>query len=443
MTSRLLPYACLVAGVVAALVYTAVSAGARDGVFLAAGAAASGAIVLGLRVHRPSRRVAWLLLALMPLSLGAGEVVWGSYLRSDRIKLPLPSGADPLFLAGHAAFAAGIVFFVARYGADRRKSPFLDAAIVTFALSSLAWGPLTEAVARERGASAAGRIVLALYPSFALLVLALLPRLFFTSIVRTEAPVGIALAAVALLAGDAVHTGVGDTGSARTATDLLWLGSFALLATTALHPSMATLGAVTRPDRRLTGLRFALLILPALAVPFLLIGEAASKEQVGLAELILGTALVPLLVIRMRSIVGAIEKSRHFEAEAKARADVTFDVAASPMALVDPAGHVLGANPALCRLTGHGQEDFARKPLDVFVHAQADALERAIAAAVAEQAVQHVACRIAGPRGVELPMELDFFPIANGEVSSLLVQAGPVQEQSIVQSRSEQPGIAS
>src|ERR1700742_2586892 len=70
------------------------------------------AIVVGVLIHRPARKLPWLLLAAANLSFVAGQVsflVAGQFLHRP---LPFPSFADVLYLGTYPLMAAALTIFI-------------------------------------------------------------------------------------------------------------------------------------------------------------------------------------------------------------------------------------------------------------------------------------------------------------------------------------------
>ncbi|MDP9262136.1 MAG: GGDEF-domain containing protein, partial [Actinomycetota bacterium] len=100
---------------------------AQDDINEVIGIASALAIVLGVRLNRPSFPLPWLLFAAGNLLFAVGDVVFN---KLDNP--PTPSAADWFYLAGYPALAAGLVLLLIRGGGHHRTAALGEAAIVTF-----------------------------------------------------------------------------------------------------------------------------------------------------------------------------------------------------------------------------------------------------------------------------------------------------------------------
>jgi hypothetical protein len=97
------------------------SEASKNVAFIASNLIGSGAILLGLRLHRPASRWAWRLLAAYCLCTAAGNTIWIIYdgvLHVD----PFPSPGDAFFLGGYVVEATGLLLLI------RRRNPGRDLA---------------------------------------------------------------------------------------------------------------------------------------------------------------------------------------------------------------------------------------------------------------------------------------------------------------------------
>ena len=96
------------------------------------------AIVMGVVINRPSRKLPWLLLATGLASFTAGQV---SFLVAGlmEIQLPFPSFADVLYLLTYPLYAAGLLIFIWWRTPDGDRRSLIDALILTAGLGLLSW----------------------------------------------------------------------------------------------------------------------------------------------------------------------------------------------------------------------------------------------------------------------------------------------------------------
>jgi signal transduction histidine kinase len=282
------------------------------------GIASAFAIVLGVRLNRPSFPLPWLLFAAGNLLFALGDVVFNQLSNP-----PTPSAADWFYLAGYPALAAGLVLLLIRGGGHHRTAALGEAAIVTFAFALFQWVWIVDGIL-DGGGSAASRAVTAAYPMMDVVLLAGLAGFFVTAAWRTPAFVLLVASVVALLVADEVYGVDANTYRSGDWTDLGWLLSYILWAAAALHPSMK---ALSQPRRRRSYLRvhpvrIALLAAALLSAPFVLLVQYFRDGPLNvLAIVIAGTAISIFVLLRLVGILRALERLRERERSARADAE--------------------------------------------------------------------------------------------------------------------------
>jgi diguanylate cyclase (GGDEF)-like protein len=261
----------------------------------ATGLAATAAILLGVRTHRPARLLPWQLLALCTLVTTVG-----------RFLVPL-SGL--LAVIGQAATIAGSVAGLLGFillirgripGGDRPA--LLDAAILASGTGVLIWafGFAPYAVAARQSSIVPAALF---YPT--IIAFAMVARLWFLPGAHRPATRLIVLLVVAANAIIIIDVLRGTGGTVALGNDALagaaQFASFAqltLLGAAALHPSMSIVpermpaGLQPIGRRRILALTAALLVNPAtLAI------EGIGGQQIDPAPYIVGGVLIALLVV--------------------------------------------------------------------------------------------------------------------------------------------------
>src|ERR1700761_3273979 len=135
------------------------------------------AIVAGVRLHRPARKVSWLLLAAANLSFVAGQV---SFLVATNIlhrPMPFPSYADVLYLATYPLYAAGLSIFIWARTPNGDRRSVIDALTLTVGLALISWMYLILPYVHNPQLSWLQKAVAIAYPLGDVLVLAMLARL--------------------------------------------------------------------------------------------------------------------------------------------------------------------------------------------------------------------------------------------------------------------------
>ena len=96
------------------------------------------AMVAGVILNRPARKMPWLLLAAAQASFAAGQV---SFLVAELLgtQLPFPSFADVLYLATYPLYAAALLIFIQWRTPDRDRRSLIDALTLTAGLALLSW----------------------------------------------------------------------------------------------------------------------------------------------------------------------------------------------------------------------------------------------------------------------------------------------------------------
>jgi signal transduction histidine kinase len=282
------------------------------------GIASALAIVLGVRLNRPSFPLPWLLFAAGNLFFAVGDVVFNQLNNP-----PTPSAADWFYLAGYPALAAGLVLLLIRGGGHHRIAAIGEAAIVTFAFALFQWVWIVDGII-DGGGSTASRAVTAAYPMMDVVLLAGLAGFFVTAAWRTPAFVLLVASVVALLVADEVY-GVGTNAyKSGDWTDLGWLLSYILWAAAALHPSMRELSQPRRrrSHLRVHSVRIALLTAALLSAPFVLLVQYLRDAPLNApAVVIAATAISIFVLMRLVGILRALERLRERERSARADAE--------------------------------------------------------------------------------------------------------------------------
>lgn len=252
------------------------TAGLSDGAttlfFLLVSTAAPAAIAYGLLRHRPSGRRGWSLLIAGQVVIAAAEIgaALQEYLGSG-FEEPAPS--DMLYLAAYPILVAALLTFVRRRTPQWDAASVVDASIVAVGAGLASWVFVVQPQAPGGGDTAA-EAVQSSYPILDLLLLVITVRLVLGAGVRTLSFTLLIASIVMLLAADTGYAVLSllDVDHFVSPLDALWMGSYALMGTAALHPSMRRVderSAVAAPDAglgRLAVLAVAVLIAPAVQV---------------------------------------------------------------------------------------------------------------------------------------------------------------------------------
>src|SRR5712692_6368766 len=102
------------------------------------GLACVGAIVVGVRWHRPPRSVVWVLFGVGLLLFVAGDSVLTYYDLAFHSQ-PFPSVADALYLAGYAFLICGLGVLIRSRARGADRAAIIDALIIAIGVGVLAW----------------------------------------------------------------------------------------------------------------------------------------------------------------------------------------------------------------------------------------------------------------------------------------------------------------
>ncbi len=266
-----------------------------------------GAIVAGVVINRPSRKLPWLLLAAALASFTAGQV---SFLVAQLIgtPLPFPSFADVLYLLTYPLYAAGMLIFIwwRTPGGDRRS--VIDALTLTVGLALLSWIYLVSPYVHNSGLSWLQKSVAIAYPLGDVLLLAMLARLLAPGIGRARSVQLLTLGIIGALISDTAYGLIELHGEFHNGTvvDLGWAVFYSACGAAALHPTMAGLAQpVTRLRAEVSPVRLVVLLLASLIAPAVLFAESFRFRGGDLSVIAVFSAALYLLVLWRLSDVAA------------------------------------------------------------------------------------------------------------------------------------------
>ena len=271
------------------------------------GLSGAGAIVAGVVINRPARKLPWLLVAAALASFTAGQV---SFLVAQLIgtPLPFPSFADVLYLLEYPLYAAGMLIFIwwRTPGGDRRS--VIDALTLTVGLALLSWIYLVSPYVHNPGLSWLQKSVAIAYPLGDVLLLAILARLVAPGTGRARCVQLLALGVLGTLIADTAYGlielhGVFHNG---TVVDLGWAVFYGACGAAALHPTMTGIAQpVTRLRAEVSPVRLIALMLASLIAPAVLFGESFRFRGSDLSVIAVFSAALYLLVLWRLSDVAA------------------------------------------------------------------------------------------------------------------------------------------
>ena len=273
----------------------------------ALGTSAVVAVLVGLRLYQPERKLPWLLIALGQASFVIGDLVLAWYATNG--ETPFPSLGDAFYLAGYPLMASGLLFLIRRRIGGGDRAGILDAAILTVSAGVLSW---TFIIQPQLVGSDLDLVQLSLtlaYPTMDLLLIGVAVGLLTTPGARTRSFALLVTSLALLLVTDQVYAvqslnGVYVSGSLL---DVGWLLAYLTFGAAALHPSMRTL---TQPQpvtfTWLGPIRLGFLAAAMLTGPFVMLYASADPAPGAWVVAVGSGALSILVLVRLAILVRAL-----------------------------------------------------------------------------------------------------------------------------------------
>ena len=125
----------LVAGALGGMAYYFVPHLAKSGPFFnVLGASSVVAILVGIRINRPARKLPWVLFALGQTFFIFGDLITYNYKNLFGHDIPFPSVGDVAYLAVYPCLIAGILVLVRSRTPGRDRDSLIDSLIVAIGL---------------------------------------------------------------------------------------------------------------------------------------------------------------------------------------------------------------------------------------------------------------------------------------------------------------------
>jgi diguanylate cyclase (GGDEF)-like protein/PAS domain S-box-containing protein len=275
------------------------------------GLSSSVAIAVGIYLHRPKARAAWLLFIVGQFLFFAGDLYTYSYPKLFGVEVEFPSLGDAIYLAVYPALVAGLLVLVRRRNPQGDRAGVIDSLILTVGVALLSWVFLVAPNIHLSGLTWLEKSVSAAYPLGDILLLAAAIRLAVDKGKRAPAFYLLVGSIVSLLAVDSAYTFALLTNAYdhQLSYDVGWMLYYVLWGAAALHPSMRTLEEPALDSRaRLTPLRLTLLAGACLIAPGVRFYQQFDNPD--LLVLIVASALLFLLVVaRMAGLVRQEERA--------------------------------------------------------------------------------------------------------------------------------------
>ena len=275
------------------------------------GAAAAGAIVVGVRRQRLAR-TPWYLIAAAQTAWIIGDAL--STIGEFVLHRPRPLASDLAYLAGYPLLAIGLIRLVRLRAPDRDRSGLIDGWILACGMAVVLWVYVLAPYAKASDVSLRDRLVSLAYPIGDVILLAVAARLAAARGARPASFWWMIAFLASTMAGDSISLVLSLTGSYQPGgpIDSLWLLGYLALGAAVLHPSAPVLeAAAVRVDERLSWRRLVGLGASSLIAPGVLAVQAARGASLELLVVINGTMLLFVLVVaRMWQLVKALEHGK-------------------------------------------------------------------------------------------------------------------------------------
>ena len=291
------------------------------------------AILIGVRINRPTYALPWYLLAAGVGSWLVGDMLW-TYFEYVAHTAPFPSAADAIYLLAYVFFASGIYLIVRKHAPKRDRSLLLDAAIITIGAGLLGWMFLMAPYADDPGLSLVEKLVSIAYPVGDVLILSVLVRVFLGTRTRSPAYILLACGLLVCIASDIGYSLMLLNGRYVPGhfVDFGWLLFYVLWGLAALHPSMAALSRPeSKPRRPTSPWRLASMALAAILAPLVALIQLTNGDSPQIPVITAGSVVIFLLVVlRMGGLLTRVElahaKMRRLEREKGELLDRTMQV---------------------------------------------------------------------------------------------------------------------
>ena len=275
------------------------------------GLSSSVAIAVGIYLHRPRARAAWLLVIVGQFLFFAGDLYTYSYPKLLGVEVEFPSFGDAIYLTVYPALVAGLLVLVRRRNPQGDRAGVIDSLILTVGFALLSWVFLVAPNIHLSGLTVLEKGVSVAYPLGDVLLLAAVIRLAVDTGKRAPAFYLLVASTVSLLAVDSAYTFalLTDAYNHQLSYDVGWIAYYLFWGAAALHPSMRTLEEPAIESRpRLTPLRLGLLAGACLIAPGVRVYQALDDPDV-LVLIVASAVLFLLVVARMAGLVRQEERA--------------------------------------------------------------------------------------------------------------------------------------
>jgi len=281
----------------------------QSAVYDVCGLSMVGLALAGIRAHRPSGWLPWLILAAGQLAFVIGDVIWTVYQANGED--PFPSIADASYIVGYPILALGLAIAIRRRVSGGDRAGLLDGAILACGAVVVWWsfvlGPLVATSDPDPLSFAIG----VAYPIGDLLLIGLALGLLMTPGAKSASFAFLITNLMIVLAGDLVFNlqTLDGTYVDGGLLDSVWLVAYTAFAISALHPSMAEVfDPRPLPITLLGPIRYVLLGAAMLVGPALLVIEQEHAGSLTWVVAIATAVLSVLVLTRLAGVVGHLDR---------------------------------------------------------------------------------------------------------------------------------------
>ncbi|MDY7090553.1 MAG: EAL domain-containing protein [Actinomycetota bacterium] len=275
------------------------------------GLSAAVMVLVGIRVHRPSRRLPWYLLSAVVASFTLGDTTYN--IQTDFLGKanPFPSPADLFYLLVYPMLAGALLIFIRARSGTGNRAALLDALVPTAGLGLLFWVFLISPYVHDTDLTFLEKAVSVGYPLGDVLALAMFARLLTAGGRKPVALTVLVVGGTSLLVTDVLYglrqlAGSWEVGGP---VDAGWVLFYTAIAMSALHPSMRDLTRTERAAHVPAGSRrLALMSAAALIAPAVLLIEHLGGEVKD--ALMIATASGVMFLLVIARVAGLMQAQR-------------------------------------------------------------------------------------------------------------------------------------
>jgi len=270
-------------------------------------AGSAGAVLIGVRLHRPEATAPWVLMAAGLLVMTVADVA-GDLVRSGA---GVPDVLPPvLYVMAWGLLAYAVRALALHRAPEGDRDAVLDAAAIVLAVALVLWRALLEPALRGPGEAALTSAAVALFPLAQIALLALYLRLLFGGGARLVSVWVLALGGgVCGLAGSTAYTVLVATDAYAPGAwnNALWMAAYAAPGIAALLPDMKQLTEPAAPGSDLSMSRWTLL---AAALVTTTATTSVTATRMSTPEVVAAALPVPLVVLwRLRRVLLARQEA--------------------------------------------------------------------------------------------------------------------------------------